>query len=126
MKRFRTGTLLSLNSGKPNAEQWKDVSAYDHSTWAVADVCANSGVPFLPLRVVYDLSSQKASREAARVVKSNQSFARTMGALLGATMKKPSTALDVFKIKEEELEAADKLATAVCGILAAIVDVKKS
>ena len=123
--RFRTGTLLSVDSSKPTVEQRKNVSAYDHSTWAVADVCANLGVPFLPLRVVYDYASQNASPEATRVVKSNQSFARTMGAFFGATMKKPSTALDVFKIKEEELEAADKLASAVCGILATIVAPEK-
>ena len=124
--RFRTGTLLSLDSSKPTAEQRKSVSAYDHSTWAVADVCANLGIPFLPLRVVYDYASQKTrSPEAARVVKNNQSFARTMGAFFGATMKKPSAALDVFKFKEEELEAADKLASAVCGILATIVAPEK-
>lgn len=118
---FRTGTLLSLNSEKPSDEQKKGVSAYDHSTWAVAEVCAAYGVPFLPLRVVYDVKSQKVSAEAARVVKSNQSLARTMGALFGATMKKPSSVLDVYKVKEKELEAADALASAVCRILAAIV-----
>ena len=118
---FQSGALLSLDAEKPTARQRDGVVAYDHSTLAVAEVCAQAGAPFMPLRIVYDVASQKTSREAANVVKNNQTFARSLGALVGATLKKPSSLVDVCKIKEEELKAADKLADAICRILAAVV-----
>ncbi len=118
---FHSGALLSLNEGKPTAEQRVGIVAYDHSTSAVADACAQAGAPFMPLRIIYDVKSLQTSRVAVNVVKSNQTFARSLGALVGATLNKPSSLVDVYKIKEEELKAADKLADAVCRILAAVV-----
>lgn len=117
---YRTGTLLSLNADVPASDEKHGASAYDHSTWGVADICGQEGVPFLPLRVIFDGPAQDVSREAAQVAASNQSFARSLGAFLGATMKKPSAALDVYKIKEQQLQAADKLADAICRILTAV------
>lgn len=118
---FQSGALLSLDAEKPTARQRDGIAAYDHSTLAVAEVCVQAGAPFMPLRIIYDVASRQTSREAANVVRNNQTFARSLGALVGATLKKPSALVDVCKIKEEELKAADKLADAICRILAAVV-----
>ena len=122
---FHSGALLSLDAEKPTASQRDGIVAYDRSTLAVAEVCVQAGAPFMPLRIIYDVASQQTSREAANVVRNNQTFARSLGALVGATLKKPSSLVDVCKIKEEELKAADILADAICRILAAVVPAKR-
>ncbi|MGI6400715.1 MAG: hypothetical protein ACOX0A_01145 [Thermoguttaceae bacterium] len=120
MSRFSTGALLSLSASRPSEEQKVGMSAYDRATWGVAEVCYAARVPFLPLRVIYDLKSLKVSAEAKRVSKNNQTLARSLGAFLGAAVKKPSSVVDVYKVKENELQAADKLADALCRILAEV------
>lgn len=115
--RFKTGALLSLDSGRPSPDQSAFASACDHSTLGVAEVCFKAGVPFLPLRVIYDFQDPKTSPVAAKVINSNQNFARSLGALMGAAFKKPSSIIDVCKVKERELEAADKLASAFARII---------
>lgn len=124
LKKFATGTLISVdrevvkkNERKRFAEEF-GAKALDRETLAVAEVCGESGTPFLPLRAIFDLSSQAGSKEAERAVRSEgQSMARTLGALFGAVSKRPSAALDVYKLKEQSLEAADKLAKALGNIL---------
>ncbi len=121
LARFRTGRLISLESGLPAPEIRELGDAYDHEALAVAEFCAEFGVPFLTLRATYESSKATGvSREAKKVVASNQSFARSLGALFGATMKKPSAALDVYKIKQEELQAADKLADALSRVVSTL------
>ena len=105
-----TITLLNVGFGVPI-----------HEALAVAEFCAEFGVPFLTLRATYESSKAAGvSREAKKVVASNQSFARSLGAFFGATMKKPSAAIDVYKIKQEELQAADKLADALSRVVSTL------
>ncbi len=124
LRLFASGALVSVeeenvsNLEKTRLARELGACAFDRETWAVADVCVKSGVPFLPLRVVYDASAQAGCKEAARAVKnSGVSAARTLGAFFGAVAKRPSSALDVYKLKEQALEAADKLAKALAVIL---------
>ena len=121
LARFRAGRLISLDSGRPAPEIRELGDAYDHEALAVAEFCAEFGVPFLTLRATYESSKAAGvSREAKKVVASNQSFARSLGAFFGATMKKPSAAIDVYKIKQEELQAADKLADALSRVVSTL------
>ena len=121
LARFRAGRLISLDSGRPAPEIRELGDAYDHEALAVAEFCAEFGVPFLTLRATYESSKASGvSREAKKVVASNQSFARSLGAFFGATMKKPSAAIDVYKIKQEELQAADKLADALSRVVSTL------
>lgn len=121
LARFRVGRLISLDSGRPAPEIRELGDAYDHEALAVAEFCAEFGVPFLTLRATYESSKASGvSREAKKVVASNQSFARSLGAFFGATMKKPSAAIDVYKIKQEELQAADKLADALSRVVSTL------
>lgn len=124
LNRFATGTLVSVDqetvksSEKKRLAEELGASALDRETFAVADVCGAAGVPFLPLRVIFDVRAQAGSKEAERAVRNEgQSMARTLGAFFGAVSKRPSAALDVYKLKEQSLEAADKLAKALGKIL---------
>ncbi|MBP5622808.1 MAG: hypothetical protein J6X44_12420 [Thermoguttaceae bacterium] len=127
LQRFATGALISVEREvvkKVEKKQLADefgASALDQCAWSVAEACGASGTPFLSLRVIYDPRVQAGSKEAARVVGSGgQSVARSLGALWGAVSKRPSSALDVYKLKEQALEAADKLAKALAIILSSV------
>ncbi len=126
LRRFSSGALLSVDreivkkSEKKLLRESTGASACDRSAWAIADVCGSRGVPLLTLRVLYEPNAvpQGVSREAAQFARnSNQSMARSLGAFFGAVAKKPSAALDVLKLKEEAIAAADKLANALETIL---------
>lgn len=126
LRRFATGALVSVDREvvkkveKQRLAKELGASALDRETWAVAEACGEGRTPFLPLRVIYDARTQAGSKEAARAVSnSGQNVARTLGALFGAVSKRPGAALDVYRLKEQSLEAADKLAKALEKILAA-------
>ncbi len=127
LQRFATGALVSVDCEIVKAVEKRRLaeklgaSALDQCAWSVAEVCGASGTPFLTLRVIHDPRSQAGSKEAARVVASGgQSVARSLGAFWGAVSKRPGSALDVYKLKEQALEAADKLAKALGKILTSV------
>ncbi len=129
LKKFATGALISVDREtvkKSERKRFADefgAMAMDRETIVVAEVCGEAGVPFLPLRAIYDLKSQAGSKEAERAIRNEgRSMARTLGALFGAVSKRPSAALDMYKLKEQSLEAADKLAKALGNILAMAQD----
>ena len=108
------------SSGRKELAKRLGASAVDRVAWSVAQTCGEAGVPFLALRVVYDFRAQAGSKEAARVVDtSGVNVARTFGALFGAVTKRPQAALDLYKLKEQSLQAADKLVKALGMILSA-------
>lgn len=126
LSRFATGALVSVDRDVVDASDRKELakrvgaSAVDRVAWSVAQTCGEAGVPFLALRVVYDFRAQAGSKEAARVVDtSGVNVARTFGALFGAVTKRPHAALDLYKLKEQSLQAADKLVKALGMILSA-------
>ena len=126
LSRFATGALVSVDRDVVDSSDRKELakrvgaSAVDRVAWSVAQTCGEAGVPFLALRVVYDFRAQAGSKEAARVVDtSGVNVARTFGALFGAVTKRPHAALDLYKLKEQSLQAADKLVKALGMILSA-------
>ena len=123
LRRFATGTVLSLSREPSGAKERRELAAgtdavaCDRHVWAVAQVCVAAGAPFLPLLAIDDLDGEARSREALQVARSNQSVARRLGALFGATTKRPSAILELCQMKEREIAAADKLAEALASVL---------
>lgn len=123
LDRFATGALLSTERAVSTPDEKKRLAEktgaaiLDGASWAVAEVCAARNVPFLPLRVVETVRDETPPREVKNVVDSAQSPARMLGAFFGAVSKRPSSALDLYKLKERSLEAADRLAAALDAIL---------
>lgn len=118
---FASGALLSFAERFDSSSEFaRDVAAYDRSAYTVARACHEVGAPCLILRVIFDAASAARSVEASRVIRSQGSVARSLGALFGATLKKPSAALDVARVKAEEIESADKLARALKRIASLI------
>ncbi len=118
LQRVATGGLLTVDTSVSGAEARRaaarlSAAAYDKTSRIVAETCATLGAPFFSLKAIFDASERAASEAAYRASRADQSFARTLGALWGAAVKKPSSTLDVLRLKTEELSVADKLASAI-------------
>jgi len=121
--RFVTGTLLTADhvvsdpKEKQNFRKRFSASLVDMETWAVAHICLKYGIPFLPVRVIFDTAEEPISREVKNITENTQNVARMMGALFGAISKRPSSVLELYKLKENSLVASDTLAKAIETIL---------
>ncbi|MDR0869269.1 MAG: hypothetical protein LBN39_00605 [Planctomycetaceae bacterium] len=83
----------------------------DMETFAVADVCRKRNVPFLSVRIVLDTAEQEFPKDILRIVQNaDKSVFRLTGSVLGSLFRRPSSMLDLWSLKEQTLQAADKLA----------------
>ena len=120
LSNLTTGALMTVEDFKSVPNSTFGAVAYDLSALTVARVCSEAQATCLILRVIFDAASAARSAEAARVLQSGGGVARSLGALFGATLKKPSAALDVARVKTEEIESADQLARALKRIASLI------
>ena len=90
----------------------------DTLVWHAAAACREARFPFLALKVAAVELNDRLPAALQRVAESGSgSPARKLGAFFGALTNRPSSLLDVYKVKERELEAADRLADALAGLL---------
>ncbi len=81
----------------------------DMETSAVAAVCAQRLVRFLPVRIISDDARVDLPREVASLMTKSGSY--RFGAALRAIWDRPSSLKDFWSLHEQALEAADRLAT---------------
>jgi adenosylhomocysteine nucleosidase len=91
--------------------------AVDMETFAVAEVCRRSNVPFLAVRVIHDAVDDHLPRDIERLL-AQKSGAAQLGAALGAIVNRPSSVKDLLNLKQRALVASDRLAK----FLAALVE----
>lgn len=122
--RFATGTLLTVEkvaeSPKDKRQLFKTfgASVVDMEGFAVGSVCQKKGVPFLSVRVILDEANETLPGDLKNIADAaSENPARLFGALFGAVTKRPSSLLDMYKIKENALIAADTIAGALKEIL---------
>ena len=90
----------------------------DTLVWNAASVCREANVPFLALKVVAAELGDRLPPDLSRAEKAGSgSRARRLGAFLGTFTNRPSSLVDVYKIKQRELESADRLADHLAGLL---------
>ncbi|MCL2304474.1 MAG: hypothetical protein FWC43_03940 [Planctomycetaceae bacterium] len=82
----------------------------DMESYAVARYCREKDIPFQSVRIVFDLADEELPKEIRRLASPRQSFARQFGTLAGAVFRRPSSVLDLYRLKERALVAADLLA----------------
>lgn len=92
-----------------------DALAVDMESLAVAQVCRDAKTRFLAVRVISDDMSADLPPEVLSVVGSTGSM--RLGAALGSLWKRPSSAKDMWKLRENARLAAEKLATFLDGVL---------
>jgi adenosylhomocysteine nucleosidase len=83
--------------------------AVDMETFAVAEVCRESQVPFSAIRVINDTADQTLSREVEHLL-AQRSGPAQWGAALGAVWRRPASAKDMYQLHENALVASLRLA----------------
>lgn len=122
--RFVVGTLLTAEKVVESPAEKKRLaerfgaSLVDMEGFAVGKVCERHGVPFLSIRVILDEADETMPSDLKNLADAAQSHpARLLGAFFGAVKNRPSSLLDMYKLKENALVAADTLAGALGEIL---------
>lgn len=88
--------------------------AVDMESLAVAQVCRERNVRFLAVRVISDDLSADLPEEILSLVGSTGSI--RFGAAIGALWKRPSSAKDMWKLREKAHHGADTLADFLDGV----------
>ena len=86
-------------------------------TFAVAETSAAFKRRFLSVRVISDALDDELPKEISRLL-DQQSTAAQLGAAAAALWKRPSSAKDMWKLKEDALQASDRLAKFLAGVIA--------
>ena len=109
-------TLLTVDHVVDTCEEkhrvWELTGAdlVDMESYSVAWFCREKRIPFLSVRIVFDTAAEELPKEIRRLAVPQQSLVRQFGTLTGAFFKRPSSVLDLYKLKERALVAADLLA----------------
>jgi adenosylhomocysteine nucleosidase len=90
--------------------------AYDMETLAVARACSQRKVRFISARIITDTVEDRLPIELERMV-SPGSWALKLGTATGALFKRPSTVKDWWSYQQRGLEASDRLAKFLVGVL---------
>lgn len=89
--------------------------AVDMESLAVAQVCREAKIRFLAVRVISDDLSADLPAEILSVVGSSGTF--RLGAAVGALFKRPGSAKDMWRLREQGMDAAERLATFLEGVI---------
>ncbi|MBX6316403.1 MAG: nucleoside phosphorylase, partial [Isosphaeraceae bacterium] len=88
----------------------------DMETAAVAALCSEQNRRFLAVRVVSDEAGTDLPREVLSLLGPTGSF--RLGAAVGALWRRPSSLKDLWALREQALQSADRLADVLPAALA--------
>jgi len=91
--------------------------ACDMETIGVALACRDLGTRFLAVRIISDVLDEELPREIESML-NQTTFAGKLGAATGAIFRRPSSVKDMWQLKEVALEASDRLARFLTGVVA--------
>lgn len=117
------GRLLSVNQlVRSREEKNRLATAYqalacDMETMAVAQACRRENIRFLSVRIITETVEEELPREIERLL-AQKSIAARLGAATGAIFNRPSRIKDLWKLKEDALQASDRLAKFLAGVVA--------
>ncbi|RUL85558.1 phosphorylase family protein [Tautonia sociabilis] len=120
--RYTSGRLLTASKIVRTADEKAalrgrfSADVVDMETAAVASICADRGQRFLAIRVISDEAGTDLPAEVITVMGPTGGF--RLGATLGALWKRPGSVKDLWALREHAIEAADRLAEVLPGILA--------
>ena len=97
--------------------QRHDAMAVDMESIAVAQVCRDAQVRFLPVRVISDPVHSALPKDIDYLIKRHTTAGR-LGAAFGAIVRRPSSIKDLWQLKEDALVASERLAGFLTGIIA--------
>jgi adenosylhomocysteine nucleosidase len=83
--------------------------AVDMETFTVAEICAARQVLFSSIRVINDTADETLPRDVEHLL-AQKTTATRLGAALGAVCRRPSSAKDMYQLRENALIASGRLA----------------
>ena len=122
MPDVHVGPLLHVDRMPRSPQEKKNLGrehralACDMESLAVADVCRRNKTRFLAVRVIREALEDETPRDVERLSQQKTAAAR-VGAVVGAVFRRPSSIKDMARLKESGLEAADKLAKFLEGVI---------
>lgn len=120
--RLRSGRLLTVDAIVRSAAEKAALrdrygaDLVDMETSAVAGVCSERGVRFLPVRVVSDEAAEDLPREVVNLMTRSGSY--LVGSALRAIWHRPSALKDFWALHEHAQGAADRLADVTLAAIA--------
>jgi adenosylhomocysteine nucleosidase len=121
----RCGTLLSADrvvrfpSQRRELLQRHGAMAVDMETFAVAEVCRRHGIPFSSIRAINDTADETLPNDVEHLLAQKTTPAR-LGAAMGAILRRPASAKDMYRLRENALVASLRLAEFIASIAASI------
>jgi adenosylhomocysteine nucleosidase len=125
-KGLHVGRLLTVDRIVRTIEEKKALAercaalAVDMESLAVAQVCRQAKVRFLAVRVISDDLSADLPAEITSVVGSSGTV--RLGAAVGAIFKRPGAVKDLWRLREQGMDAAERLAKFLEGVVAQLYD----
>lgn len=110
-----TDSMVRLVEDKKALAEKYQAVAVDMESLAIAQICRDTKTRFLVVRSVSDDLSQDLPPEILTVVGSTATL--RVGAALGALWKRPSSAKDLWNLREAAHLAAERLATFLDGVV---------
>jgi adenosylhomocysteine nucleosidase len=117
-----SGRLLTVDrilrdpQEKRRLGQQHDALACDMETFGVAAACARAKVRFLSVRIISDGVDDALPKELSKLLDQENTVAQ-LGAAAAALWNRPSSAKDMWKLKEDALKASDRLAKFLVGVV---------
>lgn len=94
-----------------------DAMAADLESMAIAEICQQRKIPCLALRVITESMDDQLSRELENLQRQG-SWAGKLGATAGVLMRRPETLKDWWSMKQRGIDASDRLAKLIEGMVA--------
>jgi len=108
--------LLRTQEEKAQFGKAHSALACDMETLAIAAVCHHAKTRFMSVRVISDSMEDELPKEIERLL-DQQTLAAKLGATAGAIFNRPSSVKDMWKLKEDAMKAADRLARFLTGVV---------
>jgi len=118
---LHVGGLLTVDRMVRTVEEKKNLNlqtqavAVDMESFAVASVCRQTETRFIAVRTISDDLSVDLPKEALSLV--GETGAVRLGALVGSLFKRPGCIKDLWRLREQSIEAADRLADFLGGVV---------
>ena len=119
---LHTGRLLTVDHLVRSADEKRQLGkqygavAVDMESVPVATICSREKVRFLSVRIISDAVDDELPKEIERFL-DQKSLPAKLGAATGAIFGRPSSVKDMWKLKEDAICAADRLARFLVGVL---------
>lgn len=108
--------IIRLPDEKLALGQKHDAVAVDMESFAVAEVCRARHVPFLAVRAISDPADEELPPDVKNLLTQKTKLSK-LGAVTGAVWRRPASAKDMYRLRENALAASERLA----GFLADMV-----